>query len=66
MKFRDPSNQSVPGRRGQPRGEEGADDEDDGEESLARRVQRLQPRERRPLQVLLLLAPAAVVQRLLE
>ena len=41
----------MPGRRRQPREEEGADDEDDGEESLPGRVERLQPRERRPLHV---------------
>ena len=41
----------MPGRRRQPRDEEGADDEDDGEEALPGRVERLQPRERRPLHV---------------
>ena len=41
----------MPGRRRQPRDEEGADDDDDGEEALPGRVQRLQPRERRPLHV---------------
>ena len=53
----------VPGRVGQPRDEERPDDDDDGEESLARRVQRLrQPRERRPLEVLLV-TPAAAERR---